>query len=85
MLGQVTAAGSVSGTAAMGQSALAPPTTDQLRTLYGPGSELARLVARYQQRDPFATVYVVPLADDPGRRRGDAAGDLRRHRHRRRA
>ena len=66
IVGQVTAAGSVSGTAAIAQPALANGlTADQLRTLYGPGSELARLAMRYAARDPFATTYLVPLADDP--------------------
>ncbi len=54
-----------SGTAVPNVPVLMPPSQDNLRTLLGAGSVGALLAARYKAEDPFGTVYLVPLADDP--------------------
>lgn len=52
-----------SGTGAAGVAVLSQGVA-HAKTIAGPGSILALMLARYRQTDPFGEVWLVPLADD---------------------
>ncbi len=54
-----------SGTATPGIPTLLPVDQDGIRTAFGAGSVVALKAARNHARDPIATIYVLPLLDDP--------------------